>query len=182
MFSWVFHFQIYLSFSHIRLSFSLLYPSSRNPVCESVFCDKKVSQSFHLCNLRSWRLWPWRTCRFVWCIDLAGTSEELANSRVLEGTHCRCCGTEWYCEIDYSGNPSLRWRRGRRTSGSNLETILPALSKLLFLLLLLYLRTTIIYIIHLENNRTESDWPQPRNHFIKLLRWQCISRGTSLIL
>ena len=28
------------------------------------------------------------------CVVLAGTSEGLAGPRVLEGAHCKCCGTE----------------------------------------------------------------------------------------
>jgi len=28
------------------------------------------------------------------CVVLMGTSEGLADPRVLEGAHCRCCGTE----------------------------------------------------------------------------------------
>jgi len=40
------------------------------------------------------------------CVVLSGTSERLAGPRVLEGARCRCRGTEWSCEIDYSENLS----------------------------------------------------------------------------
>ena len=40
------------------------------------------------------------------CVVLVGTSEGLAGPRVLEGARCRCCGTERFYGIDFSGNPS----------------------------------------------------------------------------
>ena len=36
---------------------------------------------------------PRRAYGFV-CVILAGTSEGLADPRVLEGARCRCCGTK----------------------------------------------------------------------------------------
>ena len=42
---------------------------------------------------------PRRTCGFVLCFVLAGTSEGLTSLRVLEGAHCRCYGTELSCGI-----------------------------------------------------------------------------------
>jgi len=61
---------------------------------------------FYFVLRRSWRLRPWRTRGFVWCIVLAGTSERLVGPRVLEGARCRCCSIEWSFWIDYSRNPS----------------------------------------------------------------------------
>ena len=36
---------------------------------------------------------PWQASELA-CVVIVGTSEELAGSRVPEGAHCRCCGTE----------------------------------------------------------------------------------------
>ena len=68
--------------------------------------DHKV---FHLLYLRSCkelqRLRPRRASKYA-CIVPAGTSEGLAGSKVLEEAHCRCCGIEWSCGINYSRNLS----------------------------------------------------------------------------
>ena len=65
---WVFHRQIYPSFSHTSLSFSLPYLSYRIFVSESYFCDQeKWSQVFHLLVLESVELRPRRTCEIVFC-------------------------------------------------------------------------------------------------------------------
>ena len=38
-------------------------------------------------------VWP-QQASVLACVILAGTSEGLTGSRVLEGARCRCCGTE----------------------------------------------------------------------------------------
>ena len=37
-------------------------------------------------------VWPWQAS-VLECVVLAGTSEGLVSPRVLEGAHCRCCGS-----------------------------------------------------------------------------------------
>ena len=106
-----------------------------------LFVIKKLITKYSILYFRSWKLRPRWACGFPYVVVLAGTSEELAGSRVIEGT-CIFCGTEWSYEIDYSRYSSLRWRRGRRASCLNLKIILPCLR-------LLSLSTRLcLYILH----------------------------------
>jgi len=50
-------------------------------------------------------VWPLQASVII-CVVLTGTSEGLVSPRVLVWTRCRCCGTEWSCGINFSGNPS----------------------------------------------------------------------------
>jgi len=156
------------SFSHTSLSFTLLYISyrifGRESVCLWSRSDHKV---FYFVLRRSWRLLSRQACEFALCVVLAGTSEGLVGQKVLEGANCRCCETEWSCRIIVSENPLLRWRRGRRASGSNLETILLCLRLLISLSTHLCLYLTCSYCLHLY-------MPDINFCLIDIHAWDCL--------
>jgi len=116
---------------------------------------------------------------------VAAPSEGLADLRVLAGT----CTSWRSCGIDSSGNPSLRWRRGRRTSGSNLETYPRVCDCLLFisqlhsLFYILYAIT--VFILTSSSGRTTgciSELPPCGAHPIhEGFYLQPPSRGNSII-
>jgi len=146
-----FNHKIYLIFLTQAWAFPLLYPSSRIFVMRSVYWWSR--EEIAKCSTFLF----WRSCRGCGLCELVGSSciEFLrefiievrprracvccscgnkwgtAGPRVLEGARCRCCGTNWSCRINFSENLSLRWRRGYRASGSNLEIILPCLRLLI---------------------------------------------------
>jgi len=73
-------------------------------------CGQEVLTKFSSLYLEElWRLRPRRACEFE-CVILAGTSEGVAGLRVLEGSHCRCCGRV-ILRDHYNGNPSLAVKR-----------------------------------------------------------------------
>ena len=91
-----------------------------------------------------------RQANVLACVVLAGISEGFSGPRVLEGTHCRCCGTG-----DLAGSIIVKIFYSVEGGDieqvcSNLETILPCLRLLISLSLVFYiLHALIIHIYYM---------------------------------
>ena len=82
-------------FSHTNLSYPLLYYHLGILVVRVIFDDqeKKITKCSTPLYWEFVEVRP-RQASELACAVLAGTSEELAGLRVLEGACCRCCGTK----------------------------------------------------------------------------------------
>ena len=104
-----------LVFSHKHLSYPLLYLPIGIFVVRGFYVIKVLwLPKFHLYiwegGLAGSRCFEFACELIVWgaasrCV-LVGTREGLESPRVLVGTPCRYCSTEWSVGIDFSGNPS----------------------------------------------------------------------------
>ena len=116
-----------------------------SPKTSSLFWGSGLASSWcfgFLCELIV-EVWPRRACGLAVCM---GTREGLESPRVLVGTPCRCCGTEWSGGIDFSENPSSVEGGDVEQVCSNLETNIPCLRLLSLSLTCLYL--TCLYCFH----------------------------------
>ena len=108
-------------FSHTYLSYALLYQSSRDLCCESIWGDQSVEItkvfSFLYLRRRTWGFAVFRVLVRAHCRGAVSTSlrawgvlflreqvRGLVSPRVLVWTPCRCCDTEW------SGGIVLKWK------------------------------------------------------------------------
>ena len=89
-----------------------------------------------------------RQASVIACIVLAGTSERLADLRVLERSRYRCCGTEWFFGIILVKILHSVEGGDVEQGCSNLETNLPCLRDCSLSLTCVYILHALIIHIH----------------------------------